>query len=133
MIRRASVCKFFGCQAGVTAIEFAFVAPPFLLLIFGAVEYGRVLDLENQVRRVADVGARALLINQNATTVDLKASMQPVLRVKDPSLLNVTLQAETIDGVQYSTLEVTYPFTALMPIIAGSSRTITVRRRTPRA
>ena len=133
MMKRAWLRKFFRCQSGVTAVEFALIAPPFLLIILGALEYGRALNLENQVRRVADVGARALLIDKNATATDLKAQMTPVMKVKDASLLNVALQIETIDGVQYSTIDVTYPFDAVLPLIVGNSRTISVRRRTPRS
>jgi hypothetical protein len=54
---------------GTTAIEFALVAPVFLMLIFGAIEYSRVLWTLNALQQVAFDGARCMAIPQSACAV----------------------------------------------------------------
>ena len=54
---------------GTTAIEFALVAPVFLMLIFGAIEYSRVLWTLNALQEVAFDGARCMAIPQSACAV----------------------------------------------------------------
>jgi Flp pilus assembly protein TadG len=54
---------------GTTAIEFALVAPVFLMLIFGAIEYSRLLWTLNALQQVAFDGARCMAIPQSACAV----------------------------------------------------------------
>jgi TadE-like protein len=54
---------------GTTAIEFAIVAPVFVMLIFGAIEYSRVLWTLNALQQVAFDGARCMAIPQSACAV----------------------------------------------------------------
>ncbi|MGA7260668.1 MAG: TadE family protein [Stellaceae bacterium] len=59
-----------GCDArGTTAIEFALVAPVFLMLIFGAIEYSRLLWTLNALQQVAFDGARCMAIPQSSCAV----------------------------------------------------------------
>jgi Flp pilus assembly protein TadG len=56
-----------GCDArGTTAIEFALVAPVFLMLVFGAIEYSRLLWTMHALQQVAFDGARCMAIPQSA-------------------------------------------------------------------
>jgi Flp pilus assembly protein TadG len=52
-----------GCD-GVAAIEFALVAPIFLGLIFGTIEYGRLLWTKQALQQTAIAGARCMAIAQ---------------------------------------------------------------------
>ena len=52
-----------GCEAGNTAIEFALVLPAFLLLIFGIVEFGRLMWVDNTLRHAVQEGARCAALN----------------------------------------------------------------------
>jgi hypothetical protein len=65
-----SLPREFGRDArGTTAIEFAFVAPVFLMLIFGAIEYSRLLWTMHALQQVAFDGARCMAIPQSACAV----------------------------------------------------------------
>ncbi|MGA8754779.1 MAG: TadE family protein [Stellaceae bacterium] len=44
------------------AVEFALVVPMFLMLVFGAIEFGRVLWIEQALQETALVGARCMAI-----------------------------------------------------------------------
>jgi len=45
-------------EDGVTAIEFAFVAPVFFLLIFGIIEFGLIMHISSVVENAINEGAR---------------------------------------------------------------------------
>lgn len=51
---------------GATAIEFAFLAPIFLVLLFGAIEFGRALWTEQALQQTATAAARCMAIPQSA-------------------------------------------------------------------
>lgn len=57
-------------QRGVAAVEFALVAIPFLLLLFGAMEFGRLLYIWNTAQEVTRNAARQAVVtdftNSNA-------------------------------------------------------------------
>lgn len=52
------VRRFLRDTRGAAAVEFALVAAPFLLLILGTIEYGRLLYLHHAVEETAIEGAR---------------------------------------------------------------------------
>jgi Flp pilus assembly protein TadG len=49
---------------GMAAIEFALLAPTFLGLVFGTIEYGRLLWTEQALQQTAIAGARCMAIAQ---------------------------------------------------------------------
>ena len=51
---------------GATAVEFALVAPVFLALVFGVIEYSRLLWTEQALQQAAIDGARCMAIPQTA-------------------------------------------------------------------
>jgi len=116
------------CCNGAVAIEFALIALPLLLLLLGAVEFGRALNIHNQMHRAADVGARDLLIDPNATAESIQIKMRQVLQIIEGSNLSVTLVPQTINGRTYKTIVATFPVKTLVPLIIKSSYTVTVRR-----
>lgn len=57
-------------QRGVAAVEFALVAIPFFLLLFGVIEFGRLLYLWNTVQEVTRNAARqAVVTDFNDTAI----------------------------------------------------------------
>ncbi len=58
-------------QRGAAAVEFALVAIPFFLLMFGAMEFGRLLYLWNTVQEVTRNAARQAVVTDftNATAI----------------------------------------------------------------
>ncbi len=60
---RRNMCDNCG---GATAVEFALVVPMFLMLVFGAIEFGRVLWTKEALQETAVAGARCMAIAQGA-------------------------------------------------------------------
>jgi Flp pilus assembly protein TadG len=59
---RAKVRCLAAAQEGATAVEFALVLPMFLMLVFGAIEFGRLLWTKQALQETAIAGARCVAI-----------------------------------------------------------------------
>ena len=55
---------------GATAVEFALVVPMFLALVYGAIEFGRLLWTEQALQETAIAGARCMAIAQTSTAAE---------------------------------------------------------------
>jgi Flp pilus assembly protein TadG len=53
------------CERGTAVVEFAIVALPLLLIVFGVLDFGRALNYYNDLTQIAGQGARAAAVNQN--------------------------------------------------------------------
>lgn len=58
------VTRFRRNAAGSAAVEFALTVPVLLLLLFGAVEYGRLLWVQNSIQYAAEQAARCAAMGQ---------------------------------------------------------------------
>lgn len=54
-----ALSRLFGNQRATTAIEFAFVAPVLLLLLFGIMGYGYVFGIYHSIQQIAAEAARS--------------------------------------------------------------------------
>jgi Flp pilus assembly protein TadG len=126
------------CQSGATAVEFALVCLPFLLLTLGIVEFGRAFFVQNNISYAADTAARRVLIGQvpaassdaNAAA-DLDSAVREAFGSGDPELLEITVGKETVDGIEFRTLSIRYPFTFLVPGLRDSPIALGLSRRIP--
>ncbi len=80
-------------RRGASAVEFAIVAPLFFMLVFGCIEFGRALMVQQILTNASRVGARqAITLNANesevistATTYAASTSVSGVSVVVSPS------------------------------------------------
>src|SRR6478736_8649423 len=61
-------------ERGTAVVEFALVAPLLFLIVFGVIEFGRVLNAYNQLTQLAGQGARAAAVNRNPDGTQIAAS-----------------------------------------------------------
>ncbi len=52
-------------EQGTAVVEFALVALPLCLIVFGILDFGRALNYYNDLTQIAGQGARAAAVNQN--------------------------------------------------------------------
>jgi Flp pilus assembly protein TadG len=52
-------------ERGTAVVEFALIATPLFLLVFGLVEFGRALNYYNDLTQLAGQGARAAIVSRN--------------------------------------------------------------------
>lgn len=63
-------------QCGIALVEFAFVAPVFFLLLFGVIEFGRLLYLWNTVQEITRYAAREAVVTDFTKTTAINAIKQ---------------------------------------------------------
>src|SRR5215207_9692729 len=56
--------------SGSTAVEFALVIPVFLLVLFGSIEYGRLLWVQNAIQYAVERAARCAAMSLTACTTE---------------------------------------------------------------
>ena len=75
--------KSWSDRSGATAVEFAVVIGPFILLLLGSIEFGRALWSRQALQEVATIAARCAAIPQpacaNMTAYDADKTLKMVL------------------------------------------------------
>lgn len=113
---------------GATAIEFAIVALPLILLLMGTLEFGRVLFIRNEMARAADHGVRTLLVAADTPLATIDTQIRGMFTLTPPAGLAITIDSGT-PGLR--TLRVTYPVELLVPTLVDTQITLTTERRVP--
>jgi len=116
----------------VAAVEFAFIAPVLIALTLGLVEVGRGLYLRNALAQAVDVGARNALVHADMTDTVLEGEVRSAFTGSQPDLLQVTIGTETVDGIAFRTVAVSYPLTLFIPGLAENGITLGMTRRIPK-
>jgi Flp pilus assembly protein TadG len=102
-----------------------------VLLTFGVIELGRGLNVRNQLSQAADFGARKILIDKQISDSALESDIRSAFTATAPTLLQVTIGTETVDGLQFRTVTLSYPITLLIPGISSGVIDLQLARRTP--
>ncbi len=102
-------------RRGAAVVEFAIVAPLFFLLIFGMIEYGRMVMVQQVITNASREGARRAVLD-GATATDVKAKVGEYLTSAgiDAGADYVTLTPSEPSAAGYRepvTVQVTVPFT----------------------
>ena len=84
--------RSFRKQRGAAAVEFAVVAPVFVLLIFGMIEYGRMVMVQQMLTNASREGARRAVL-EGATESDVRTVVTNYL---DPANISVSTSDITI-------------------------------------
>jgi hypothetical protein len=118
-------------RSGAAAIEFAIVSMALILVCLGVIELGRGLQLRNELSFAADFGARKILTDMTISNEALEEEVRAAFRRGEPERLEVSIGAETVDGVDFRTVALSYPFTLLLPGLAGDTIRLGLDRRVP--
>lgn len=118
-------------RGGIAAVEFGMVLPVFLLLIFGTIEFSRVLWSQHALGYAAEQAARYAIANPSATTEEVRTYAETQVMTVDKSAVTVTVAQESLDGIDYLTVTVAYPFQAILPFVPLGSLSLTGLSRVP--
>lgn len=114
------------CDAGAVAIEFAIISLVMILVCLAVIEFGRGLYVRNQLSYVADYAARMILLD--IPDSDLEAEIRERFHGGAPERLEIALPPVE-DG--FRAIQLSYPFTLLIPGVVGEPITVSVERRVP--
>jgi Flp pilus assembly protein TadG len=121
------VLRFLQDRRGATAVEFALVAAPFMLLILGTIEYGRLIYLHHAVEETAIEGARCAGVVEPGCSAngayDAMAARRHIVAQASGKGLAITTDDVTIDrsatcaGVEgFSRVTVAYDLQSPLPV-----------------
>lgn len=115
---------------GATAVEFALVAPIFLLFVLGIIDLGRLFFVKNLMQYATEQTARYAMVNPTATNIQLETYADDEIA---SLFTGVTFNAdtETIDGVEFITITASYTFNYVMPFITLGDVPLSAKSRTP--
>lgn len=128
---RPCVKGFPGDSRAATAVEFAFVFPVFVLLIFGLFEFAQALRLNNELSLAASKASRLVMIDDSISNAALETEIRSVLSRLDADTLQVTLSTQTIAGQSYRIVELSYPYALSIPFFHGTPFTLSIARGVP--
>jgi Flp pilus assembly protein TadG len=128
-IRRRS--RFAGDCRGVTAVEFALVAPVLALMLFEIFELGWIIHSRSELAFSADRAARLVYLDPSTTETALASEIVADLATVDGGDLTVNIATAIENGVTYREITLSYPYTMSGPVGHGHQLTLSVMKRTP--
>jgi Flp pilus assembly protein TadG len=84
-------------RRGATMVEFAVVAPIFFMIVFGVIEFGRGLMVQQLLTNAARNGARTAILG-NSSTSDVQTSVMAELKKFGLSTTNATVNITVNDA-----------------------------------
>jgi len=126
-------------RRGAAAVEFAIIAPVFFLLVFGMIEFGRMIMVQQIITNASREGARIAVLD-GATTSGVTTQVTNYLDGAGVRGANVTVDPDPPTDAGWGepvTVEVTIPFSNVswlpVPMFVGDmdlSSTASMRRET---
>jgi Flp pilus assembly protein TadG len=112
----AKLEKVFGARRkgrrGAAVVEFAVVAPVFVMLVFGMIEYGRMVMVQQLITNESREGARRAVLD-GATTAEVQTAVTSYLTNSSVSGATVTVNPSPPSSAGYGapvTVTVSVPF-----------------------
>ena len=99
-------------RRGAAVVEFAVVAPVFFLLVFGMIEYGRMVMVQQIITNASREGARVAILD-GMTTVDVTSTIDNYLNNSGIAGANVSVATNPPVAPDYAesmTIAVDIPF-----------------------
>jgi len=99
-------------RKGATVVEFAFVAPVLFLIVFGIIEFGRLLMVQQVLTNASREGARRA-ITESATSTEVEQLVNNYLTGGRVSGATVTVSPASLDSLDLGdpvTVSVSVPF-----------------------
>ena len=110
-------------ERGVVAVEFALVAPLLILLIFGAIQFGRAYNAKIELSAAVREGARVLALGSD----DPAAVTRDAAPGLDPDAITVITSDDPCTAGTPATVDASYPFDLNIPFWGNAAVTISAR------
>jgi Flp pilus assembly protein TadG len=120
-------------RSGSATIEFGMAIAVFLVFVLGIIEFSRALWTDHALDYAAEQATRYVIANPDASTGQVQTYAESQLMSVDASATTVTVVEEVLDGVNYLTVTVVYPFNALIPFVPLGTINLTGVSRIPRS
>ncbi|MDY8110121.1 TadE/TadG family type IV pilus assembly protein [Fulvimarina sp. 2208YS6-2-32] len=123
--------RFHEDRSGATAIEFAFVCFPMLLVFLGTFEFARALQTNGNLSYAAGVGSRAIMTDNAISETDLSTKIRAAFFGGRADRLRITFGNAVEGGIAFRTVTLSYPFDFVVSAVSDASIELSVSRRVP--
>lgn len=113
---------------GSTAIEFALIGLPTIMLFIGLVEFGRGLHIRSALSDAADRAQRVVLVDPSLSDAELEARVREEFRGGNADDLIITHSATVLDGLNYRRVDLSFDMQLLIPTPVGKQITLVTDR-----
>jgi len=135
----AKLRRIHGAEDGTTALEFAIVGSLFVIVCMGVIEFGRSLQVRNEMAYAMDWGARTVLMDASVDAADITAAIKERFDSYDKDQLTIVVADEsmscTVDGEAGSmdarAVTIAYPMKIFIPGFTGTLE-MTLERVVPK-
>jgi Flp pilus assembly protein TadG len=119
-------------EDGATALEFAFILPVLVVMIFGVIQLGWALHCGSSVRYAVEQAGRSVMLNPAITQPELQAQVTSRLRgIADPNHVTVSLSFDTASGTRVAKIQAVYTHTLSVPLLPSWTLTFRPRSTVP--
>jgi Flp pilus assembly protein TadG len=129
MRRPFAIRRLWRGEQGGVALEFAIVAAVFIVVTVGLIEFGRVLQVRNEMAFAMDRGARMVHLDENASQETIRTAIRDAFRSYDRDKLQVEFASDSNDAV---VVQLSYPLDIFIPGYTGTFNIGMPPRRVPR-
>lgn len=104
--------------SATAVLEFAILAPLFIMLMFGVIVLGWALYTMSTVNLVAERVGRILLLNPSMSSSEIEGRVSAELNYLDQDALEVTVSTDTASGsYRIARATVSYEFAVEVPLV----------------
>lgn len=130
---KVTAATFGRCRLGATAVEFALVAPVFIVMTVGVFELSRAMWIKGTMQYAVEETARYAIVNTSAAIATLESYAQTKLTESGMNSSGITFTAtqDTTGGIDYMTISASYNFQVLITLIEMPAVTLTAKSRVP--
>ena len=127
---RRKAAALSACRLGATAVEFAIVAPLFLVMVYGVMEVGRALWIKSTMQFAVEETTCYAMVNTSASTSTLVT--YAYTKLSGMNSTGITFTATLTTGTpNFMTVAGTYDFTALVSLVELPDFTLNASSRVP--
>jgi len=127
---RRGILTWLRNSRGASAVEFAIVAPIFLIMMFGIIEFGRAFWIKSTLQFAVEEAGRYNMVYTSKTTAEIQAYAEGKL----PASLSgatVTATEETTGVDEFMSITASFQFNSLVPLLQIPTITLQAKARVP--
>ena len=114
---RRNLVRFSHDRSGASAVEFALVLPAFLMLIFGTIEFSRLIFVGSSVQWATDRAARLAVIDPDVSVTAIEEEIVSLLDMAGSPPVDVSLTTTTVGTVEVIQVNAHYDHLVEGPLI----------------
>jgi len=133
VVRTGFIKRLAVSRRGATAVEFAMVAPIFIIMVAGVFEMGRAMWIKSSMQYAVEETTRYAIVNTGATTSTLATYASTAYTSSGNSISGATFAATqtTTSGVTYISVTGSYSFSVIIPLVPFPDVTLSAKSRVP--